>query len=427
MDSDGRKPVRPGFRLTMRWAYLIFALLGLIVAIVAAGELVARYGLGLGDPPLSMSHPTIEYLFRPDHTYQRFGNRVHYNAYSMRSEDFPPRKQHADAFRVLMLGDSVINGGNLTDQAELASERLKRRLRQKLDRPVTVGNASAGSWGPGNLKAYVELYGLFDADLVILVLSSHDWRDARAYEQKAGVKPGLPSETPALALKEGFARYLPRYLPEPAWSSDEQQPASSRPAQGVEQASQALGALLRNIQRQDVSVLLAQHARRDELDGSWRAGRAAIRNLAQRMGVPVIQLAPVYRQAINSGRDPYRDAIHPNPLGQRLIAERLFQAIRAKEFSKPDGRARLCPKITVLGATQHPKGRCVASLNGFPVSSVRWGVATKPAPRIPCSACTCSTHATIRSRPTWLCQARLEQLSPNWRRRLRIGRIKSLR
>jgi hypothetical protein len=29
--------------------------------------------------------------------------------------------------------------------------------------------------------------------------------------------------------------------------------------------------------------------------------------------------------------------------------------------------------------------------------------------------------------PPWLCQARLEQLSPNWRRRLRIGRIKSLR
>jgi len=59
-----------------------FAKWGLLVAVVAlvGGEAVARYGLGLGDPPLSMAHTDIEYVFRPNQECLRFGNRVAYNA-----------------------------------------------------------------------------------------------------------------------------------------------------------------------------------------------------------------------------------------------------------------------------------------------------------------------------------------------------------
>ncbi|MFW5682662.1 MAG: SGNH/GDSL hydrolase family protein, partial [Phycisphaeraceae bacterium] len=87
----------------------------LVLGLIAI-ELVARYGLGLGDPPLSQNHPTIEYMLQPGRTYHRFGNEYRVNAYSMRSDPFPDQKSHPDERRVMVFGDSIVNGGNITDQ-----------------------------------------------------------------------------------------------------------------------------------------------------------------------------------------------------------------------------------------------------------------------------------------------------------------------
>ena len=39
--------------------------LAAICALLLAGEWFARDALGLGDPPLSITHPRIEYLYAP--------------------------------------------------------------------------------------------------------------------------------------------------------------------------------------------------------------------------------------------------------------------------------------------------------------------------------------------------------------------------
>src|SRR5947207_15760221 len=72
-------------RWRRRGAFLLISLLLLLVG----GELFARYYLGLGDPPLMIADPQIEYLYKPSQTVHRFGHIIHYNAYSMRSDDFP--------------------------------------------------------------------------------------------------------------------------------------------------------------------------------------------------------------------------------------------------------------------------------------------------------------------------------------------------
>src|SRR5881394_1856062 len=121
------------------WKRVAFAL----AVLGAAGELVARYGVGLGDPPLSQADPQIEYLFKPNQDCRRLGRRVAYNQYSMRSDPFPVHKADPNEIRVMVVGDSVVNGGVLTDQSELATEVLKRKLAAKLNRPVVIGNISA--------------------------------------------------------------------------------------------------------------------------------------------------------------------------------------------------------------------------------------------------------------------------------------------
>ena len=162
-----------------------FVLVGaLLLALV--GELGARWILGLGDPPLTVRDPEIEYLFAPNQDVRRFGNRVVYNNVSMRSADrWSMAKERPEELRVLVLGDSVINGGALTDHARLATTIAQETL-DRPARPVRVGNVSAGSWGPENLLAYVERFGLFDADLAVVVLSTHDLRDVRTFPDDLG-------------------------------------------------------------------------------------------------------------------------------------------------------------------------------------------------------------------------------------------------
>src|SRR5437870_452589 len=94
----------------------------LILLLILAGlELFCRFYLGLGDPPLMRADPEIEYLFVGPRTYHRFGNIISYNRFSMRSREFDARRKDPRELRVIVAGDSVINGGAPTDQKDLAT------------------------------------------------------------------------------------------------------------------------------------------------------------------------------------------------------------------------------------------------------------------------------------------------------------------
>jgi len=191
-------------RKTKAW---LFAIVSVLVGV----ELFARFGLGLGTPPLSVTHPQIEYLFKPNQDVNRFGNRILVNAYGMRTPDFPMHKQNPAERRIMVFGDSVLNGGAQTDHEALATSILARDLSRAWQALVVVGNISAGSWGPGNWLAYAREYGWLDADAVVLVMSSHDTADNPTF---APLNPNThPTVRPWTAVGEGLTRYLPRYVP----------------------------------------------------------------------------------------------------------------------------------------------------------------------------------------------------------------------
>ena len=307
----------------------LFWLLAGALTLVAGLELFARFGLGLGTPPLSQLHPRIEYLFQPNQDVQRFGNRVLINAYSMRTPDFALVKPE-DELRVMIFGDSVLNGGNLTDHAALATTLLGQRLAETEGRPVVVGNISAGSWGPGNWLAYAKKYGFFDADVVVLLISSHDVADNPTF---APLNPNThPQQTPPLALVEGITRYLPRYLP--SWGGPQVQ-SDSQPAASDEDSPTAiregladLRAFLKLAQEEVPRVLVVQHPDRQELTTrKAQPGFAMIRTLAVDLGVEVISAFPAMSEALAEGENPYRDNIHINEDGQALLADVLWDSI----------------------------------------------------------------------------------------------------
>ena len=119
---------------TLAWVVGVTAVLG-----VVAGEVVARFVLGMGDPPLYKADPEIEYLPLPSRTYSRFGNTLSFNSSSMRSPEFPARKTDERELRVMVLGDSIVHGGNPTDQADLATTKLPGMLGERLGWIQAIG------------------------------------------------------------------------------------------------------------------------------------------------------------------------------------------------------------------------------------------------------------------------------------------------
>ena len=71
--------------------YLTYTIFG-VFFFLSIGEIFARYFLGLGTPPLSISDPRIEYMFKPNQDVYRFGNHFITNQYGMRSEPFTKKK-----------------------------------------------------------------------------------------------------------------------------------------------------------------------------------------------------------------------------------------------------------------------------------------------------------------------------------------------
>ncbi|MGB7160685.1 MAG: GDSL-type esterase/lipase family protein [Tepidisphaeraceae bacterium] len=306
-------------RATGRWTRWI--IVSLVIAFLVA-EVVLRLAFGLGNPPRMRSDSKIEYLYTPSQDLVRFGNRIRYNGFGMRGEDFPRRRSDAAELRVIAIGDSVLNGGAQTDQEDIATEILRRELPRELNRPVSVGNISAGSWGPPNALAFVEAFGLFDADVVILVWSSHDYAD---------VPTSQPIERrPLLATEEALTRYLPRFLPAG--------PTTATPTPSPQDIDTSLSALAKLVALSRVAgahVIVAQHMEKGELSSAPDRGHDHIRRTVEEAGATVIQLGPDFATSLKAGRDPYRDSIHPNEVGQRLLADALKLPLIAR-FKRDD-------------------------------------------------------------------------------------------
>jgi hypothetical protein len=294
---------------------LTVAVLGLVAILTT--EVLARAGLGLGDPPLYQTDPEIEYLLKPNQRVKRFGHRYVVNRFGMRSEDFEPKKGASGERRVLVFGDSVVNGGAQVDQGRLATEQLRVRLGQT-GQVATVGNVAAFSWGPGNWLAYARRFGFLDADTAIIVVNGADYGDVPTF---APLRPDThPSQPPLSALVEGATRYLPAYL-----GLDQ----SSGPVRESTDADRAaslrdLAELIVMAKRAGVQVRLVQHYERDELDGAGLpAGLQAFSRLCEQYEVPVVSM----RDAERRSRDvAYLDDIHLSPEGQDLLADALLAA-----------------------------------------------------------------------------------------------------
>ena len=300
----------------MKAIFAATVLLGLTVAVV---EMLLRL-LGLGNPPLYLADEAMGYRLAPNQVLRRFGNRMVINQYSMRSGPVAlPRPQQT--WRILLIGDSIVNGNWWTPQDRTLSALVANQLASQAT-PIEVLNASANSWGPRNQLAYLRRFGTFDAQQVLLVLNTDDLFGARPNSLQVGRDRSYPNHRPGLALLE-VAQRLRKPVPIPGLNAVHQE--------GGDRVGQNLAAVEQMhqlVQASNGRLLLAMTPlKREVLNGPRdyeMTARRRLQELARARQLPYLDFLKDF-QAYGETDALYRDHIHLSPAGSQRVARQLAQ------------------------------------------------------------------------------------------------------
>jgi hypothetical protein len=176
-----------------------------LVLFVGIIEATLRFGLGLGNPVLITPDAACSYILKPNQDVRRFFARTYTNRFGMRSDEVSSVHQ-AGVLRLMFVGDSITYGTSRVDQQQLFTELVHRELPSIVHRPVEVLNASAGAWAPDNELAYIRSRGIFQSDIVLLVLNDGDLSQPKNTIEAVG--DDLPQKRPATAIGELLTRYI---------------------------------------------------------------------------------------------------------------------------------------------------------------------------------------------------------------------------
>jgi hypothetical protein len=271
---------------------------GCLVLALLAAELGAR--IVLGERLLYRADPEIEYLPLPNQAVVQRGVAMHTNAWGMRSGAVETEKPH-DAFRVLVIGDSIVFGHTNIPHDELATTTLSA-MRTSDGKRVEALNVSASSWGPGNMLAWLDRFGTFEADAIVLVLSTHDLDDNRTYLTLDNYR--LPESAPVSVLAEWVSRQAKI---EATAYSDPRTPGDAERALPVLLARAARGCLVVHPEIEELGEADATEEERELKAAAEAAGLSVV------MGRGFVAVG-----------DDYLDDIHLTAGGQRKLMRALL-------------------------------------------------------------------------------------------------------
>ncbi len=167
-----------------------------LIAIAATTEL-AVLATGITDFPLYDANSEIGYIPRPSQA----GSFLHknsweFNSLSMGASEFNP----SDKVDTLLIGDSVVLGGNPYRQADRLGPTLQKESKN------TVWPISAGSWALRNELIYLRNHPevMRDIDNFIFVLNSEDFGKASSW----ACETTHPRTYPVSAAYYAFQKYI---------------------------------------------------------------------------------------------------------------------------------------------------------------------------------------------------------------------------
>jgi hypothetical protein len=297
---------------TRRWIWLPLGAL----ALLGGAEAAARLS-GVADVPLYVAGGELGYIPAPNQSgaFLRTRDWV-FNELSMGTTRFAPDP----ACNVLLVGDSIVLGGNPYRQADKLGPQLERRI------ACRVWPISAGSWALLNELIYLEMHHsdvVERVQQVVIVSNSGDFAEPSAWRSDLT----HPRTRPLSAFLYGLRRYA--------------FPPGEEPAPAVPQRDwtaewrRRLGDLLARVAAPVAVVLYpdrSEQARPDSYEAHLGGPRAALRQA----GVTTL---------VELGADPrwngslYRDDIHPTPAGTAILADVVADALARQGVARRPGAA----------------------------------------------------------------------------------------
>ncbi|MDY6784876.1 MAG: SGNH/GDSL hydrolase family protein [Cyanobacteriota bacterium] len=303
---------------------ILIILLAAIAFLVILVEVGLRLLLGFGNPPLYIADEKIGYLLAPNQRLRRMGNCIEVNEYSMRGASVTA-KRPPETLRVLLLGDSVANGGWWTDGEQTISYLLQEKL-EPSQPGVEVLNASANSWSPRNELAYVQRFGLFEAQIVVLLINTDDLFGTAPTSLPVGRDRNYPQRKPKGAIAELYSRYFVK--PQPVPGMDEVR------AEGGDRVGYNLQAIedIETIARSNgatlilaMTPLLREIGEPGSRDYELKA-RQRLKEFTSARSIPYIDFLPLF-EGQTAPKTLYRDHIHLSPTGNQFVCDRLVTVI----------------------------------------------------------------------------------------------------
>ncbi|WP_414576689.1 SGNH/GDSL hydrolase family protein [Anabaena sp. CCY 9402-a] len=304
-----------------------------IIVTLVTSEITLRFLLGLGHPVLSQADNYTGYRFQPNQQIFRFGKIIKYNQYSQRSAPITPQKPQGK-FRILMLGDSVLNGGNPTDQKQIITELLKTKI-QTSEQLAEVLNASAGSWGIGNQLGYLKKFGTFESDIIIMQIGTHDITQPTSTSERIGLDPNYPEHPPLLAIQEALTRYIiPRLLGDlnlnPVSNKEIPQIEIMQKDQQFQENMKSLTMAVNIVREKQIPIYVLFTPNRDDLipQPITPPHKQEFMQVLKSLQVPLFDTYEAWSKLpTNVVNGYYRDEVHLNEKGNESVATLIYKQL----------------------------------------------------------------------------------------------------
>ena len=288
-------------------------------------ELGLRLIVGLGNPVLLQQDTVCGYMLKPNQHIYRFFMRTNTNQYGMRSAAVTPKKMSPESLRIMFLGDSITYGTTQVDQAEIFTELVRRSLVASTRRQVEVLNASAGAWAISNELAYVKSRGLFDSDVLVVVINRGDLSQPFSTVQEVGGQ--VYFEKPLFALGELLKRGLNALRSGVTPKVDAGIYVDSISPQVVQYNLKQLDEIHQLTSVHKVKLLVVYlPLRRDLKDGQAASLPSVLAEWAERSTVKILDLTSA-ETSVPGDQLVTTDHAHFNALGNKLIAKPLSDYI----------------------------------------------------------------------------------------------------
>lgn len=308
------------------------------------------------------TNPILNYEIKPGVQRDLGSGRTTVNSHGLRDRPRSPDKPEG-VRRVLLLGDSVVEGINYVDDESTLSRQLEQLYPDDKTEVLNLGTSGYCTYAEVELLRRKGLQ--FQPDVVVVIFVINDYNNFNPELTAAGGVVDRPPWSKELFLRSHLFRHLALRWNWFGFALEASPVALNRRAIGDNNVVKGLGVLqaLANEHHFPVIIVPWPMFEDDDITYPDRTGTPTllIERLGAFRGIPVVPIAESFRAAWQSLENPSsprkmftveNDGMHPNAIGARIAAGFLKDIIATNRITPPYSNGTNDAEAVVLAINQ---------------------------------------------------------------------------